>query len=180
MLKITIPEGELFNEETQEFLTCKEQTIQLEHSLVSLSKWESKWHKPFLGKEEKTFEETIDYVRCMTITQNVDPNVYKFLSNDNIKEINDYIGDPMTATTFNEIKGGSKSREIITSEVLYYDMIALNIPFECQKWHLNRLMTLIKVCDIKSQPPKKMSRRELMNRNAALNAARRKQLNSKG
>ena len=116
----------------------------------------------------------------MTITQNVDPNVYKFLSNDNIKEINDYIGDPMTATTFNEIKGGSKSREIITSEVLYYDMIALNIPFECQKWHLNRLMTLIKVCDIKSQPPKKMSRRELMNRNAALNAARRKQLNSKG
>lgn len=180
MLKITIPEGELFNEETQEFLTCKEQTIQLEHSLVSLSKWESKWHKPFLGKEEKTFEETIDYVRCMTITQNVDPNVYKFLSNDNIKEINDYIGDPMTATTFNEIKGGSKSREIITSEVLYYDMIALNIPFECQKWHLNRLMTLIKVCDIKSQPPKKMSRRELINRNAALNAARRKQLNSKG
>lgn len=180
MLKITIPEGELFNEETQEFITCKEQTIQLEHSLVSLSKWESKWHKPFLGKEEKTFEETIDYVRCMTITQNVDPNVYKFLSNDNIKEINDYIGDPMTATTFNEIKGGSKSREIITSEVLYYDMIALNIPFECQKWHLNRLMTLIKVCDIKSQPPKKMSRRELMNRNAALNAARRKQLNSKG
>ena len=180
MLKITIPKGELFNEETQEIITCKEQTIQLEHSLVSLSKWESKWHKPFLGKDEKTFEETIDYVRCMTITQNVDPNAYSFLSNENIEEINNYIGDPMTATTFFEEKTGSGKKEIITSEVLYYYMIALNIPFECQKWHLNRLMTLIKVCDIKSQPPKKMGKKATINHYAALNAARRKQLNSKG
>ena len=180
MLKITIPKGELFNEETQEFIACKEQIIQLEHSLVSLSKWESKWHKPFLGKDEKTFEETIDYVRCMTITQNVDPNVYRFLSNENIEEINNYIGDPMTATTFFEEKTGSGKKEIITSEVLYYYMIALNIPFECQKWHLNRLMTLIKVCDIKSQPPKKMGKKATINHYAALNAARRKQLNSKG
>ena len=180
MLKITIPKGELFNEETQEFITCKEQIIQLEHSLVSLSKWESKWHKPFLGKDEKTFEETTDYVRCMTITQNVDPNVYRFLSNENIEEINNYIVDPMTATTFFEEKTGSGKKEIITSEVLYYYMIALNIPFECQKWHLNRLMTLIKVCDIKSQPPKKMGKKATINHYAALNAARRKQLNSKG
>ena len=180
MLKITIPKGELFNEETQEIITCKEQTIQLEHSLVSLSKWESKWHKPFLGKDEKTFDETIDYVRCMTITQNVDPNAYSFLSNENIEEINNYIGDPMTATTFFEEKTGGGKKEIITSEVLYYYMIALNIPFECQKWHLNRLMTLIKVCDIKSQPPKKMGKKATINHYAALNAARRKQLNSKG
>ena len=181
MLKITIPEGELFNEETQEFLTCKEQTIQLEHSLVSLSKWESKWHKSFLEHiKELTPEEAMDYVRCMTITQNVDPNVYMFLSNDNMKEINDYINNPMTATTFNEEKTSSGKKEIITSEVLYYDMIALNIPFECQKWHLNRLMTLIKVCDIKSQPPKKMGKKATINHYAALNAARRKQLNSKG
>ena len=180
MLKITIPKGELFNEETQEIITCKEQTIQLEHSLVSLSKWESKWHKPFLGKDEKTFEETIDYVRCMTITQNVDPNAYSFLSNKNIEDIKNYIGDPMTATTFFEEKTGSGKKEIITSEVLYYYMIALNIPFECQKWHLNRLMTLIKVCDIKSQPPKKMGKKATINHYAALNVARRKQLNSKG
>lgn len=181
MLKITIPEGELFNEETQEFITCKEQTIQLEHSLVSLSKWESKWHKSFLEHiKELTPEESTDYVRCMTITQNVDQNVYMFLSNDNMKEINDYINNPMTATTFNEEKTSSGKKEIITSEVLYYDMIALNIPFECQKWHLNRLMTLIKVCDIKSQPPKKMGRKATINQYAALNAARRKRLNSKG
>jgi len=180
MLKITIPKGELFNEETQEIITYKEQTIQLEHSLVSLSKWESKWHKPFLGKDEKTFEETIDYVRCMTITQNVDPNAYSFLSNENIEEINNYIVDPMTATTFFEEKTGGGKKEIITSEVFYYYMIALNIPFECQKWHLNRLMTLIKVCDIKSQPPKKMGKKATINHYAALNAARRKQLNSKG
>ena len=180
MLKITIPKGELFNEETQEIITYKEQTIQLEHSLVSLSKWESKWHKPFLGKDEKTFEETIDYVRCMTITQNVDPNAYSFLSNENIEEINNYIVDPMTATTFFEEKTGGGKKEIITSEVFYYYMIALNIPFECQKWHLNRLLTLIKVCNIKSQKPEKMSKSQLMSRNAALNAARRKKLNTRG
>lgn len=115
----------------------------------------------------------------MTITQNVDPIVYKSLSNNNIKEINEYIDLPMTATTFSE-KKTTTSREIVTSELIYYWMIALNIPMECQKWHLNRLLTLIRVCNIKNAPPKKMSRRDIMSRNAALNAARRKSLNSKG
>jgi len=180
MLQITIPAVELWDERKQEFVTTKEQTLQLEHSLVSLSKWESKWCKPFLTKQEKTFEETLDYIKCMTITQNVDPEVYNYLTNENIEEINKYIEAPMTATYFSDDKTAKPSREQITAELIYYWMIALNIPFECQKWHLNRLLTLIKVCNIKNQPPKKRSRQEIMSRNAALNAARRKQLNTKG
>lgn len=179
MLRITIPAAEQWDERKQEFISTKECSIQLEHSLVSLSKWESKWNKPFLGKDNKTEEEIIDYVRCMTITQNVDPNVYYAMSNDNIKAIRNYIDEPMTATTFKEI-GGKTNREVITSELIYYWMIALNIPFECQKWHLNRLLTLIRVCNIKNQPPKKMKQSEIMRQNAALNAARKKQLNSRG
>mgnify|MGYP001249550479 FL=1 len=180
MLQITIPAVELWDERKQEFVTTKEQTLQLEHSLVSLSKWESKWCKPFLTKQEKTFEETLDYIKCMTITQNVDPEVYNHLTNENIEEINKYIEAPMTATYFSDDKTAKSSREQITAELIYYWMIALNIPFECQKWHLNRLLTLIKVCNIKNQPPKKRSRKEIMSRNAALNAARRKQLNTRG
>ena len=180
MLRITIPEFELWDESRLEFIPVKEQTLQLEHSLVSLSKWESKWGKPFLTKQEKTFEETVDYIKCMTLTQNVRSEVYSGLTNANMNEINRYIELPMTATRFFEEKNGRPSREQITAEIIYYWMIAFNIPFECQKWHLNRLLTLIRVCSIKNQPPKKHSRREIMKRNAALNAARRKQLNSKG
>ena len=179
MLKITIPAVEFFDEKTQTFFTTKSQTLQLEHSLVSLSKWESKWCKPFLSKQEKTTEETLDYIKCMTITQNVDPNVYNCLSSSNIKDINDYIDAPMTATTFSEAHN-SGPKETITSELIYYWMISLNIPMECQRWHINRLLTLIRVCSIKNAPPKKMGKRELMSRNASLNAARKKQFNTKG
>ena len=180
MLKITIPAGEQWDEINQEFINTKEQTLQLEHSLVSLSKWESKWCKAFLTKNEKTDEETIDYIKCMTITQNVDPNVYNCLTKENVEQIKKYIEAPMTATYFSEEHSGKSSREQVTSELIYYWMIALNIPMECQKWHLNRLLTLIRVCNIKNQPPKKMSKRAIMSRNAALNAARRKQLNTRG
>lgn len=181
MLQITIPSrDDLWDESKGEFVTSKEQKLVLEHSLVSLSKWESKWCKPFLSKQEKTTEETIDYIRCMTLTQNVDPEVYNFLTDDNIRDVNAYIEAPMTATWFSNSNTGKQNREQITAELVYYWMIALNIPFECQKWHLNRLLTLIRVCEVKNSPLKKMSRRELLNRNAALNAARRKQLNSKG
>lgn len=179
MLTITIPAMELFNDSTQEFITVKEQKLQLEHSLVSVSKWESKWNKPFLSKDDKTVEETIDYIKCMTITQNVDPLVYNRLTNSNITEINKYIDSSMTATTFNN-SNDRRSREIITSEIIYYWMISLNIPMECQKWHLNRLLTLIRVCNVKNAPPKKMSNKELMSRNAALNAARMKKFNTTG
>ena len=181
MLQITIPATESWDELKEEFVTIgKEQTLQLEHSLVSLSKWESKWCKPFLTNKMKTTEETIDYIRCMTITQNVSVDTYNRLSKDNIEAINEYIDAPMTATTFYEDPNGSTKKETVTSELIYYWMIAHNIPMECQKWHLNRLLTLIRVCNVKNSPPKKMSKGDIMRRNAALNAARRKQFNTKG
>lgn len=169
----------MFNEKTGEFFNTKEQTLQLEHSLVSLSKWEAKWNKAFLTKEQKTPEQVLDYIRCMTITQNVDPNIYNALTDENIEAINKYIEAPMTATSFYD-KGLKKNNETVTSELIYYWMIALNVPMECQRWHLNRLLTLIRVCNIKNTPPKKMNKRELMSRNAALNAARRSKLNTRG
>lgn len=181
MLLITIPEEESWDSEKEEFVvTRKACTLQLEHSLVSLSKWESKWCKAFLSKTSKTDEEILDYIKCMTITQNVSPDTYNYLTMDNVKAIQEYIDAPMTATVFSDDKTSKGSREIVTAELIYYWMIALNIPFECQKWHLNRLLTLVKVCNIKNSPPKKRSKRDLMSRNAALNAARRKQLNSRG
>lgn len=180
MLLITIPATELYDDSSGEFKYMKEQTLQLEHSLVSLSKWESKWCKSFFSKAEKTYEETLDYIKCMTVTQNVKDEVYNRLTQDNITEINKYIENPMSATHFYDDKNAKGSRETITSELIYYWMIALNIPFECQKWHLNRLLTLIRVCNVKNQPPKKMGKRDIMSRNAALNAARRQQFNSKG
>ena len=180
MLQITIPDIDLFDDEKQEFIHLKGQTLQLEHSLVYLSKWESKWHKAFLTKNEKTFEETIDYIKCMTITQNVNPEIYKYLTPGNIDSIHSYIGDPMTATWFPEDKSRKRNTETVTAELIYYWMIALQIPFECQKWHLNRLLALVQVCNVKNAPPKKMSKREIMSRNAALNAARRQQHNSRG
>lgn len=180
MLTIIIPETELFDDNKQEFMTLKPVTLQLEHSLVSVSKWESKWNKPFLSKEDKTAEETLDYIKCMTITQNVPDITFKRLTNKNIQDINKYIEAPMTATTFSNFGNSAPSREIVTSELIYYWMIALNIPLKCEKWHLNRLLTLIRVCNVKNSPPKKMSSKEIMSRNAALNAARRKKLNSKG
>ena len=180
MLYITVPAVEQWDEVKNEFIQSKEQTLQLEHSLVSLSKWESKWCKAFLTKTPKTEEETLDYIKCMTITQNVDPEVYGRLTADNIRQINKYIEAPMTATCFSEDKNSKGSRETVTSELIYYWMIALNIPFECQKWHLNRLLTLVKVCNVKNAPPKKMSKKDLMSRNAKLNAARRQQFNTRG
>lgn len=180
MLQVTIPKAEYFDESTQTFIEIKEQTLQLEHSLVSLSKWESKWNKPFLTSNDKSTEETLDYIRCMTITQNVNPAVYLGINDIIIKQVTDYINASMTATTFNDENNKVGRREVITSEVIYYWMIALNIPFECQRWHLNRLLTLIRVCNIKNSPPKKMSQKELISRNRALNEARRKSLQTKG
>ena len=183
MLEITIPamNRELYDERTNKFITIntKETTLRLEHSLVSLAKWESKWRKPFLSTTQKTEEETIDYIKCMTITQNVNENIYNYLTPKNISEVNAYIDNPMTATTFVESKKKNNG-EKITAELIYFWMINFNIPMECQKWHLNRLLTLIRVCSVKNEPPKKMSQREVMNRNAALNQARRQKLNSKG
>ena len=171
---------EQWDEAKEEYVYTKERTLQLEHSLVSLSKWESKWCKSFLSNKNITEEETMDYIRCMTLTQNVPKEVYDYIPDSIVEQITAYINAPMTATYFSGNENKRLNREIVTSELIYYWMIALNIPFECQKWHLNRLLTLIRVCNIKNTPPKKRSKRSIMSRNAALNAARRQQLGSSG
>ncbi len=170
-LKLTIPASEFWDYDRQEFVTTKEKTITLEHSLYSVSKWESKHHKPFISNDEKSNDEIRDYIRCMTITQNVDPKIYYALSDKQFREIGEYINDSMTATWFS--KKPKPSRTIITAEIIYYQMIQAGIPFECEKWHLNRLLTLLRVCSEKSQPPKKMSKNEIYRQNAALNRQRR-------
>lgn len=180
MLKITLPAVELFDEETQSFINTEEQPLEMEHSLVSLAAWESHWEKPFLTKEPKSREETIYYMQCMTLTPNVNPEVYNYISNDIVEKVNRYIEAPMTATTFYDDDKAKPNRETVTAELIYYWMVALNIPSEYQYWHLNRLMTLIKVCSIKNAPPKGKSLAERMRENAALNAARKKQLNTRG
>lgn len=181
MLQITVPGGEFFDNKTQTFIYTKPQTLRLEHSLVSLSKWESKWEKPFLKKDYKmTAEETRDYIRCMTITQNVDPLVYASITNENIDQVSKYIEAKMTATWFKEDKNRKPNREIVTAEVIYWWMISLNIPIEFEKWHLNRLLTLIRVCNEKNAPPKKPNAKEWASERRSINAARRKSLHSKG
>ena len=181
MLRLEIPlSPEGWDEVNEEFVKPQTITLQLEHSLISLSRWESKWCKPFLSTIEKTEEETLDYIKFMTVTPNVDPEVYKHLSAQNIADINHYIYAPMTATTFREDKTKKNNREIVTSEVIYYWMIALQIPVQFEKWHLNRLLTLIRVCEAKNNPPKKRSNSEMVRDYAALNEARKKKLKTRG
>ena len=183
-LHIRVPAGETYGKidtETgrQMFIKTNDTDLVLEHSLISIAKWEAKWHKPYIGTD-KTDEETIDYVRCMTTTQNVDPNVYLVLSPKNIDDIMKYIKDPHTATTVHENTDNKQSHERITAELIYYWMISYNIPIDFQKWHLNRLITLIRVFNVKNAPPKKSSLNQLYNRNDALNRARRAKYNSRG
>lgn len=173
----------MYDEEKQEFIYVPETELRLEHSLVSISKWEAKFKKPFLSQlpqYAKTKEETLEYIKFMTITQNVNPNIYLALTPENIKDISDYIEDPMTASFVNDEENKERSGEQITSELIYWWMTALQIPWEAQKWHLNRLMMLIKIGNVKSQPPKKMSQSEILARNRALNEARKKKFNTKG
>ena len=180
MLSITIPDTELFNDAEQQFYVIKGGTIQLEHSLVSVSKWESKWKKSFFLKNNKSTEEILDYIRCMTITQNVNPYLYKCLTQENMRCIKEYIDDPMTATTISNPKKNSGNNGVITSEILYYYMIALGIPFECQKWHLNRLIMLMRVCSIKNSKPQKMPKGDYLAHRRALNEQRKKALHTHG
>lgn len=180
MLIIVVPGDEMFNDESQEFVTVGDVTLKLEHSLVSLSKWESIYEKPFLNKDKKTTEEVHGYVKCMTVTPKIPDEVYSRLSEENYQQVNDYIDAKMTATWFNEPPGAPRSREVITAEVIYYWMIVFDIPFDCEKWHLNRLFTLIRVCNAKQAKPEKMSRSEIAARNRELNEQRKKQLGTKG
>lgn len=170
---------ELYNSEKEEFTVIEPFLLSLEHSLVSISKWESKWHKPFLEKNEKTEAELRDYIRCMTLTQNVNPDFYDYIPQNVVATIEKYIDDPMTATTIRDTQNHQPGHQIVTNELIYYWMLQLGIPFECQKWHLNRLLTLIKVCEAKSNP-KKMNKRDIYNQNAQLNAMRRAAMKSRG
>lgn len=170
----------MWDESKEEFFSCSETKIELEHSLVSVSKWEAKWQKPFISKEPLSNSEMVDYIRFMSLSDDVDPEAFNRLTRENIRQISEYIDNPMTATTICDQKSGRRSNELVTSELIYYWMVALNIPFECQYWHLNRLLTLVRVCNIKNQDPKKMSKRDIYSSNAALNAARRKRMHTKG
>lgn len=179
-ISIIVPGRDFFDSQTNRFISTKQQKLVLEHSLLSIAKWEMKWHKAYLSLEQKTDEQNLDYIRCMCLTEPSDPMVFLSLTKENIKAISDYISDPMTATTFNR-RDKKPSREIITNELIYFWMAEYNIPFDpCQKWHLNRLMTLIEVAAVKNQPPKKMGKRDILSQNAALNAQRRAKYNTRG
>lgn len=180
MYKLIVEDKEIYDEATGQFVYPKRHTFRLEHSLISISKWESKWHKPFLKDELKTPEEELDYVRCMAIDQEPDDYTLHSLTRKQVKDIFLYVNDSMTATWFNERNKRPPSRKIITSELIYYWMTELNIPFSCEKWHLNRLLTLIKICDIEKSPKKKMSKRDQMAERKSLNAARRQKYHTKG
>lgn len=181
MLIIKVPSSlNIWDEKRQEFFSIKEQTLQLEHSLISVSKWESKWHKSFFTKQDKTIEETTDYIKCMCLNSNVKPEVFSSLSKENYIEIKRYIEDPMTATVVPRMQHGIGGEKTITSELIYYWMITCGIPFECEKWHIARLLKLIEVCNFKNSPPKKMSQGDIMRHNKALNDARKAQMHTRG
>jgi hypothetical protein len=180
MLTIVIPTQEAFNEETNEFEVVSSVTCRFEHSLVSLSKWESNFEKPFLSSNDKSPEELMWYIKAMILNRGFPPEVFDHFTNDHVNKINTYVNERMTATWFSASPTEKTSREVITAEVIYYWMISLSIPFECQHWHLNRLLTLIRVCNDKNAPKKKLSVREIAQRNRALNEQRKSQLGSKG
>lgn len=180
MLTIIIKGAELFDEQTSTFNTLDDTTIELEHSLLSLSKWESKYKIPFLNSVDKTGEQIFGYIQAMVMTPNLDPDVLYHLSKENIAQIQEYIDSSESATTFGRMPERRGPGEVITSELIYFWMVSFQIPFECETWHLNRLFSLIRICNIKNTKQKPMSRNELAQRNAAINAERRKQLGTSG
>lgn len=182
MLEIEIPPRELWNEQLEEFTYIKGAKLRLEHSLLSISKWEAKWKKLYLEEANKlTYEESIDYIRCMTLNQNVDPDVYYGIDKKTTDQIQEYINEQRTATTFpKRDEPKTSKRERISSELIYYWMVSYNIPFECEKWHLSRLMTLIRICNVKQEKPPKIPKATAAANRASLNAARRKSLHSSG
>lgn len=179
MLTLHIPDMEFYDEQKEEFVRVKATELRLEHSLVSISKWESIWKIPFLSAKRMSLEQTKDYIKCMTISQNVNPLVYSVITKEQIDKISSYISEERTATTFRK-DGSPPNRQVITSELIYFWMAQYNIPMECQKWHFSRLMTLIRIASIKNAPEKKMSQNAILSQNRSLNAARRKAMHTKG
>lgn len=180
MLTIEVPLGEGYDEEKEEFVVTSSFKLELEHSLVSLSKWESKFEKPFLSDKEKTLEETLWYVKAMTLTPNVPDDIYEKLTKENVESISDYINGKQTATWFREDNKKSFNQEIITGEIIYYWMLTLNVDKACDNWHLNRLITLIRVTNEKNAPPKKVSRAEMARQRSELNRKRLAQSTNRG
>lgn len=180
MLTLEIFQDEFFDQETNQFVRSEPIVLRFEHSLVSISKWESKYKKPFLSDEAKTEEETYGYLQAMLLADDVPMKILKRLSNKQLNSINDYINDSMTATWFSEGPKKPGSKAVITSEIIYYWMVSLTIPLECENWHFNRLMTLIRVCNEKNKPPEKMSRSEMLAQRRKLNDARRAKYGTKG
>ncbi len=181
MLTIRVGETEAYDEEKQEFVKVGGTPLHLEHSLVSLSKWESIHEEAFLGSKPKTPEQVLSYIECMVVGEIPRGEIFQELTEANIAAINAYIDRKMTATWFSDQPGVPRTREIITSELIYYWMTAFHIPFECETWHLNRLFTLIRICNIKQDnKPKKMSRAEVAERNRKLNKERQQQFGTKG
>ncbi len=180
MLELHVKLGEMFDEAKNEFVDPIEVTLELEHSLVSLSKWESKFKKPFLSKEDKTSEQLLWYIQAMNRTPDVPPEVFSRLGPAEINAINTYINDPMTAAWFADVPGAKKNTEVITSELLYFWMISFQIPITCENWHLNRLLTLIRTCNVKNAKPKKVSRAQAAAEQRALNEQRLKQYETTG
>jgi hypothetical protein len=180
MLRITIPKQEFYDEVEGKFIYSDYIELDLEHSLVSVSKWESKFEKPFLAPGTKTTEEVLDYIRAMIVTPNVPLDIVSKFGPDDIERVNDYIESKQSATTFGMMPKATGRSETISSELVYYWMVTYNIPFECETWHLNRLFSLIRICNVKSTKQKKMSRGQLAARNRELNAQRRAALGTTG
>jgi len=182
MLRVIVDEAEFYNEQTEEFFTRPSVKLAIEHSLVSVSKWESKYQKPFLSVSDKTKEETFDYIRFMIVSpDDCDPDIIFRFDNSNYDAINDYVASSQSATTFGDMPQQNTSRgETITSELVYFWMIEFNIPFECQHWHLNRLFSLIRICNVKRQKPKRMPKHAIAQRYRELNERRKAELGTKG
>lgn len=181
MLQITLPPGRCFNEETEDFIVFPATTLKLEHSLISIHKWESKWHKSYLNNPDLSIEEQLDYIRCMSLDPNFDVTVFGRMKNEDFIKIRDYIASPMTATVIHRRKDQrNTSGQFVTAELIYYWMIQFGIPFECNKWHLNQLLTLIEICSIKQSPGNKMNKRDAAAMRAAANETRRKKFGSRG
>lgn len=179
MLEIEVPETEYFDDATSLFVKRPGKILRFEHSLLSVSKWEAHFEKAFLSKAEKTPEEMLNYIHYMRLDPGPISDLYS-LTKEHFVEINAYMNSKATATTFQDRASGRQSTEIITSELMYYWMTAYQIPFECETWHLNRLMALIKICSIKNAPQKKMRRSEILARNRTLNEQRLSKYNTSG
>lgn len=180
MLKLRVQSKEWFDEKKSEFITFDGADLELEHSLKAIREWEGKWERPFFSDKQMTKAEFIDYVRCMTLNK-VDKLAYLSLSNANVREIQKYLEKKHTATWFSNKQNTPKRRnETVTAELVYYWMTELGIPYTCESWNFNTLMTLIEVCNRKNAKPSKRNSSDILSEQAKLNAERRKRLNTKG